>query len=165
MSMNKTWAISSWISFLISTDMFRGRVAIVPRATIHIFRLLVERIKLDVVVAGLATAQVPSNYPAVASARHVGEIETVTDKMDGVHQSGKGNIFLNMGANIPIKPSRPLSLLRASRSFHSHADLQGDLQLESPLEVQERPSTFPRRPQRNALRRRDVGQRSRSFAR
>jgi hypothetical protein len=31
------------------------------------------------------------------SGKHVGETATVTDRVDGVHQSSKGNIFLNMG--------------------------------------------------------------------
>ena len=34
---------------------------------------------------------------AAEAAKHVGEIATVTDRVDGVHQSSKGNIFLNMG--------------------------------------------------------------------
>ena len=36
-------------------------------------------------------------YTARQAARHVGETATIMDKVDGVHQSGKGNIFLNMG--------------------------------------------------------------------
>src|SRR5947209_9326383 len=42
-----------------------------------------------------------SNYTAVDAAKHVVEIATVTDRVDGVHQSGKGNIFLNMGGKYP----------------------------------------------------------------
>src|SRR5437016_12748539 len=42
-----------------------------------------------------------SNYTAMEAAKHVGETATVTDKVDGVHQSGKGNIFLNMGGKYP----------------------------------------------------------------
>jgi len=37
----------------------------------------------------------------VEAAKHVGETATVTDRVDGVHQSGKGNIFLNMGGKYP----------------------------------------------------------------
>ena len=48
-------------------------------------------------LAALAIAQAPPNYTATEAARHVGETATVTDRVDGVHQSGKGNIFLNMG--------------------------------------------------------------------
>jgi DNA/RNA endonuclease YhcR with UshA esterase domain len=51
-------------------------------------------------VAALAIAQTPT-YTATEAAKHVGEIATVTDKVDGVHQSGKGNIFLNMGGKYP----------------------------------------------------------------
>src|SRR6266540_1827688 len=42
-----------------------------------------------------------SNYTAADAAKHVGEVATVTDRVDGVHQSSKGNIFLNMGGKYP----------------------------------------------------------------
>jgi hypothetical protein len=42
-----------------------------------------------------------SNYTAAEAAKHVGEIATITDRVDGVHQSSKGNIFLNMGGKYP----------------------------------------------------------------
>ena len=38
--------------------------------------------------AALAIAQTPV-YTAAEAAKHVGEIATITDKVDGVHQSGK----------------------------------------------------------------------------
>src|SRR5262249_11840517 len=56
---------------------------------------------LAVTCAALAIAQAPPNYTAAEAARHVGETATVTDNVDGVHQSGKGNIFLNMGGKYP----------------------------------------------------------------
>jgi hypothetical protein len=40
-----------------------------------------------------------SNYTPVEAAKHVGETATTTGTVDGAHQSGKGNIFLNMGAH------------------------------------------------------------------
>src|SRR5438874_13035747 len=49
----------------------------------------------------LAIAQAPATYTATEAAKHVGETATVTDRVDGVHQSGKGNIFLNMGGKYP----------------------------------------------------------------
>jgi DNA/RNA endonuclease YhcR with UshA esterase domain len=52
-------------------------------------------------IATLAIAQAPPNYTAAETPKHVGETATVTDKVDGVHQSGKGNIFLNMGGKYP----------------------------------------------------------------
>src|SRR6266508_2878531 len=52
-------------------------------------------------VAALAIAQAPPTYTAVEAARHVGETATVIDRVDGFHQSGKGNIFLNMGGKYP----------------------------------------------------------------
>jgi DNA/RNA endonuclease YhcR with UshA esterase domain len=35
------------------------------------------------------------------AAQHVGDTATITGTVDGVHQSGKGNIFLNMGGKYP----------------------------------------------------------------
>src|ERR1700732_3804279 len=45
--------------------------------------------------------QFGANYAAVEAKQHIGENATITDKVDGVHQSGKGNIFLNMGGKYP----------------------------------------------------------------
>ena len=42
-----------------------------------------------------------STYTATEAAKHLAETATVTDKVDGVHQSGKGNVFLNMGGKHP----------------------------------------------------------------
>jgi DNA/RNA endonuclease YhcR with UshA esterase domain len=53
-----------------------------------------------VMCAASTTAQAPS-YTAAEGAKHLGETATVTDRVDGVHQSGKGNIFLNMGGKYP----------------------------------------------------------------
>jgi DNA/RNA endonuclease YhcR with UshA esterase domain len=55
----------------------------------------------SVAITALAIAQAPPNYTAAEAAKHVGETATVTDRVDGVHQSGKGNIFLNMGGKYP----------------------------------------------------------------
>ena len=38
---------------------------------------------------------------AVEAAKHLGETATVTDKVDGVAQSARGHIFLNMGGKCP----------------------------------------------------------------
>jgi hypothetical protein len=40
-------------------------------------------------------------YTALEAAQHVGETATITGKVDSVHQSGKGNTFLNMGGTYP----------------------------------------------------------------
>jgi DNA/RNA endonuclease YhcR with UshA esterase domain len=50
------------------------------------------------ICAGIAQT---SSYKAAEAAKHVGETATITDTVDGVHQSGKGNIFLNMGGKYP----------------------------------------------------------------
>lgn len=52
-------------------------------------------------VGALAIAQAPASYTAAEAAKHVGETATVTDRVDSFHQSGKGNIFLNMGGKYP----------------------------------------------------------------
>jgi DNA/RNA endonuclease YhcR with UshA esterase domain len=56
---------------------------------------------LPVICAALAIAQAPPNYTPAEAAKHVGETATVTGNVDGFHQSGKGNIFLNMGGKYP----------------------------------------------------------------
>lgn len=52
-------------------------------------------------VAALAIAQAQPNCTPEEGAKHVGETATVTGRVDGFHQSGKGNIFLNMGGKYP----------------------------------------------------------------
>src|ERR1700681_4948300 len=48
-----------------------------------------------------AIAQSVAICTAAEAGKHVGEIATITDKVDGVHQSGRGNIFLNLGGKNP----------------------------------------------------------------
>jgi DNA/RNA endonuclease YhcR with UshA esterase domain len=56
---------------------------------------------LAAMCACFAVAQAPPNYPPEEAAKHVGETATVTGRVDGFRQSGKGNIFLNMGGKYP----------------------------------------------------------------
>src|SRR2546430_13781233 len=42
-----------------------------------------------------------STYSPGEAAKHVGETTTITGTVDGVHQSGKDNIFLNIGGTYP----------------------------------------------------------------
>src|SRR5437899_8430310 len=58
-------------------------------------------LSLFVVLCRVTVIAQSSNYSASEAAKHVGEIATITDKVEGVHQSGKGNIFLNMGGKYP----------------------------------------------------------------
>ena len=53
------------------------------------------------VLVASAIAQSVATYTAAEAGKHVGEIATITDKVDGVHQSGRGNIFLNLGGKNP----------------------------------------------------------------
>jgi DNA/RNA endonuclease YhcR with UshA esterase domain len=52
-------------------------------------------------VTALVIAQGSPNYSPAEAAKHVGETATVTGTVDGFHQSGKGNMFLNMGGKYP----------------------------------------------------------------
>ena len=52
-------------------------------------------------LAALAVAQAPATYTPAEAAKHVGETATVTGTVDSFHQSGKGNMFLNMGGKYP----------------------------------------------------------------
>jgi DNA/RNA endonuclease YhcR with UshA esterase domain len=52
-------------------------------------------------VAASVIAQAAPNYSPAEAAKHVGETAIVTGTVDGFHQSGKGNIFLNMGGKYP----------------------------------------------------------------
>ena len=54
-----------------------------------------------VTVGTFAAAQPATEYSASEAAKHVGESAIVTDKVSNVHQSGKGNIFVNMGGSYP----------------------------------------------------------------
>jgi DNA/RNA endonuclease YhcR with UshA esterase domain len=55
---------------------------------------------LAVICTALVNAQCSKCTPQDA-AKHVGDTCTITGTVDGVHQSGKGNIFLNMGGKYP----------------------------------------------------------------
>ena len=52
-------------------------------------------------VAALVVAQRPITCTAAEAGKHVGEIATITDKVNGVHQTGTGNIYLTLGGNNP----------------------------------------------------------------
>jgi hypothetical protein len=62
------------------------------------------KISLALLLAGvtsLVVAQHSVTCTAAEAGKHVGEIATITDKVNGVHQSGRGNIFLNLGGKNP----------------------------------------------------------------
>src|SRR5260370_18015458 len=63
---------------------------------------------VPVICAALAVAQAPPNYTAAEAAKHVGETATVKDKVDGVHPSATGHIFLNLGGTAPHQSFPPL---------------------------------------------------------
>ena len=47
------------------------------------------------------TGPTSTDYSALEAARHIGETATVTDKVDDVHQTNAGTIFINMGGAYP----------------------------------------------------------------
>lgn len=53
------------------------------------------------VATAIVCGQAGAVYSAAEAGKHIGENATVTDRIDSVHQSGKGNIFLNMGGKYP----------------------------------------------------------------
>jgi hypothetical protein len=81
----------------------------------RIFRAL-----LVAAIAYLAMAQTPT-YTAADAAKHVGEIATITDKVNSVHQSERGNIFLNMGNQ---NPNQILTAFIPSNIAHDFPNLQ-----------------------------------------
>ena len=76
-------------------------------------------------VAALAIAQAPATYTATDAAKHVGETATVMDRVDGVHQSGKGNIFLNMGGKYPNQAFTAFIPSSSAAQFSQPEQFQG----------------------------------------
>ena len=76
-------------------------------------------------LAALSIAQAPPNYTATEAARHVGETATVTDRVDGVHQSGKGNIFLNMGGKYPNQAFTAFIPAKSAGQFSDYQKYDG----------------------------------------
>jgi hypothetical protein len=64
-------------------------------------------------------------YTAREAARHVGETATIIDKVDGVHQSGKGNIFLNIGGTYPNQAFTASIAARSASKFRNPQQYQG----------------------------------------
>ncbi len=75
----------------------------------------------------LAWSQTPqsSTYTATEAAKHIGETATVTDKVDGVHQSGKGNIFLNMGGKYPNQAFTAFIPAKSAGQFSDYQKYDG----------------------------------------
>lgn len=82
---------------------------------------------LAIMFAALAIAQAPPNYTAAKAARHVGETATITDRVDGVHQSGKGNIFLNMGGKYPNQAFTALIPAASAAQFPNAQQYEGGM--------------------------------------
>ena len=64
-------------------------------------------------------------YTARQAARHVGETATIMDKVDGVHQSGKSNIFLNMGGTYPNQAFTASITARSASKFRNPQQYEG----------------------------------------
>ena len=64
-------------------------------------------------------------YTAREAAQHVGETATITDKVDRVHQSGKGGIFLNMGSTDPNPAFTAFVPARSAAQFPQPQQYEG----------------------------------------
>jgi hypothetical protein len=64
-------------------------------------------------------------YTAREAAQHVGETATITDKVDGVHQSGKGNTFLTMGGTYPNHAFTASITARSAWKFRNPQQYKG----------------------------------------
>jgi hypothetical protein len=80
---------------------------------------------IAVALAALATAETAPVYTAAEAARHVGETATVLDKIDGVYQSGEGNIFLTMGGEYPNQAFTAFIPSTSSSKFSHPEQYQG----------------------------------------
>jgi DNA/RNA endonuclease YhcR with UshA esterase domain len=81
---------------------------------------------LPVICAALSAAQAaPPNYSAAEAAKHVGETATVTGKVDGVNQSARGNIFLDIGGKEPNQAFRVLIPAASAAMFSRPQQFQG----------------------------------------
>jgi DNA/RNA endonuclease YhcR with UshA esterase domain len=74
--------------------------------------------------AALVIAQT-SSYTAAEAAKHVGETATITDTVDGVHQSSKGNIFLNMGGKYPNQAFTAFIFSASAAQFSNPQQYEG----------------------------------------
>ena len=72
----------------------------------------------------LVTAETP-NYTAAEAAKHVGEVATITDRVDGGHQSSKGNIFLIMGGKNPNQTLTAFIPSASAADFSNPQQYQG----------------------------------------
>ena len=77
------------------------------------------------VFVGVLVAQTGAVYTAAEAAKHIGENATITDKVDGVHQSGKGNIFLNMGGKYPNQTFTAFIPAKSAGQFSDYQKYDG----------------------------------------
>jgi DNA/RNA endonuclease YhcR with UshA esterase domain len=75
----------------------------------------------------LAIAQASPTYTAAEAAKHVGETATVKDTVDGFHQSGKGNIFLNMGGKYPNQAFTAFIQAASAAQFSQAQQYEGQI--------------------------------------
>jgi hypothetical protein len=77
------------------------------------------------IVGTFSVAQHAAEYSASETAKHIGESAVVTDKVSGVHQSGKGNIFLNMGGIYPNQAFTAFIPSSAASAFSNAKEYDG----------------------------------------
>ncbi len=71
------------------------------------------------------TAQTGTSYTAIDAAKHIGENATITDMVDGIHQSKNGNIFLNMGGKYPNQAFTAFIPAKNAGHFANFRDYDG----------------------------------------
>src|SRR5215471_18473463 len=78
-------------------------------------------------IALVAYGQGTPIYSPDEAAKHVGETATVKGRVDSFHQSGKGNMFLNMGGKYPNQaftafiPSSSAAEFSNPQQYEGHA--------------------------------------------
>jgi hypothetical protein len=76
-------------------------------------------------IAALAIAETAPTYTPEEAAKHVGETATVAGRVDDFHQSGKGNIFLNMGGKYPNQAFTAFIPSGSARQFSQAQQYEG----------------------------------------
>lgn len=76
-------------------------------------------------LAALAVAQSHATYTPLEAAKHVGETAIVKGRVDGFHQSGKGNIFLNMDGKYPNQAFTAFIPSKSAAQFSNPQQYEG----------------------------------------
>jgi DNA/RNA endonuclease YhcR with UshA esterase domain len=87
-------------------------------------KLLLPLFALTCAALAIAQTSLP-NYTPQETPKHVGETAIVTGRVDSFHQSGKGNIFLNMGGAYPNQAFTAFIPAASAAQFSQAQQYQG----------------------------------------